>query len=126
MPFGEFLIYALIYLVKYALPLFLIIALYIHNFFPRRIDQELFNEKYFTQFELQTFSKFPLSILKTLAYIRGTIAPSSISKRFHGYDFKARMTRHFYWLCFAYPVIPALFFVYGMVIVIFFLVDSYL
>jgi hypothetical protein len=125
MPFGEFLIYALLYLVKYALPLFLLIAIYIHNLFPKKIDKDLFNEKYFTQFELQTFSTFPLSILKTLAYIRGTIAPQSIIKRFHGYDFKANMPKHFYWLCVVYPVIPVLFFIFGIALSIFVLVDKF-
>ena len=48
----------------------------------RRLDVHLFNENYFTQQEIAMFSSFPLSLLKTLAYIRLITFPNSLRKRF--------------------------------------------
>jgi len=48
----------------------------------RRLDKYLFNEEYFMPQEMAMFSSFPLSMLKTLAYIRLITFPNSLRKRF--------------------------------------------
>jgi len=47
-----------------------------------RLDKYLFNENYFTPQEMIMFSSFPLSLLKTLGYIRLITFPNSLRKRF--------------------------------------------
>lgn len=96
---------AFFYYLIFGLPVFVIIALIVHFRFPAAIERELFNERHFTRYELETFSSFPMSVLKTLAFIRGVVAPSTIRKRFGNYDFRAQISTTFYILCVTYIVL---------------------
>jgi len=113
------------YYLIFGLPVFVVVALIVHFRFPTTIEQDLFNERHFTPYELKTFSSFPMSILKTLAFIRGTVAPSTIRKRFGNYDFRTHMSAIFYSLCVAYiillfigAVLSLMLAVYGIVITV--------
>jgi len=96
---------AFFYYLIFGLPVFVVVALIVHFQFPTTIEQDLFNERHFTSYDLETFSSFPMSILKTLSFIRGTVAPSTLRKRFGHYDFRAHMSTTFDSLCVAYIIL---------------------
>ena len=93
--FGNFVF---LYLIT-GLPVFVILLVFVHLKFPKTITNDLFKEPYFNQQELLIFSTFPYSLLKTLAFLRGTVAPGTIRNRFKDYDFTGNMSVGFYWLC---------------------------
>jgi len=116
---------AFFYYLLFGLPIFAVVALIVHFRFPATIEQDFFNERHFTRYELETFSSFPMSVLKTLAFIRGTVVPSTIRKRFGNYNFRAHMSMPFYTLCVTYiillfigAVLGLMLAVYGVVITV--------
>ena len=86
----------------YVLPLLLVVGLVVHLGFPRAVRDDLFNDRFFSPYELRTFDSFPMSLLLTLSFVRGVVAPETIRRRFGGYDFVAQIPSWFRILCFAY------------------------
>ena len=96
MDTGKFFLYTLLIVSGGAVPLIVLIGLFLHITMSKIFDLQLLNNKYFNEFELKTLNSFPLSILKTLAYIRGTVAPNTIKKRFKGFDFRNQLSSTIY------------------------------
>ena len=65
---------------------FLLLLFLQQSIFKRKLDHILFNDKYFNQYELSIFSSFPLSLMKTLAYQRAIVFPSTMKQRFHNHS----------------------------------------
>jgi len=100
MEYGEILAYGLPVFLVVLFPLFLINFTYLHLFFPKNINAELFTEKHYSQLELEVFSKFPLSLIKTLSYVGGTVLPKLYYKRFQYYNFKVKIPISIYISCY--------------------------
>ena len=58
----------------------LIIQSYIYK---KILDPIYLNSNHFSLYEVSVFGSFPLSLVKTLAYIRAIIFPSTMLKRFN-------------------------------------------
>jgi len=85
MTLDDYLVGSLLYFIYYGVPLsVLMMVLVVMQTWTlsRRLDEHLFNEQYFTPQEMIMFSYFPLSLLKTLGYIRLITFPNSLRKRF--------------------------------------------
>lgn len=89
---------ALLAFTAFGFPLLFILFGLLHFLYPTRIIDELFNERHFTKHELAILSSFPFSLLRTLAFIRGTVVPTTIRARFGHYNFRKNMSRAFYFL----------------------------
>jgi len=74
--------YTFFFLGLFLLVIMVVLLLLQNLTLPRCLDKHLYNENYFTPQELSMFSNFPLSLLKTLAYIRLISFPNSLRKRF--------------------------------------------
>jgi len=85
MSIDDYMVGTLWVLIFYGMPLaiLMIVLVVVQNWtLSRRLDKYLFNENYFTPQEMVMFSSFPLSLLKTLGYIRLITFPNSLRKRF--------------------------------------------
>ena len=98
MELGRILIIFILAVLVISTPLILLLGGYLHVAMSRAFDAKLFNNTYFSAFELQAFRSFPMSVFKTLAYIRGAVAPRSIKKRFNGYNFRKEIPRYLYFI----------------------------
>lgn len=47
------------------------------------LDPSYFNKNHFNDYELNVFNSFPLSLMKTLAYVRAIVFPKTMKKRFN-------------------------------------------
>lgn len=113
MPLGQILANLLFIVIFFFGPLLILCGIIAHNYFPKKFDNKLFNDKYFSQLELQIFSKFPLSLLKTLTYLGGTIMPIRYKKRFGGYNFRENISTTMYITSFALFISALIIFFYG-------------
>jgi len=85
MTLDDYLVGSLLFFIYYGFPLTMLMVLLVVLqtwTLSRRLDKYLFNENYFTLEEMSIFSNFPLSLLKTLGYIRLITFPNSLRKRF--------------------------------------------
>lgn len=58
----------------------------LHNLLYKKMDQILFIEPYFSHFELEAYSSWPLSMIKTMIYLFLITAPEfSRKRRFKGF-----------------------------------------
>jgi len=85
MNIDDYLVGSLLFFIYYGFPLIMLalaLVLLQTRTLSQRLDSHLFNENYFTVQEMSMLSSFPLSLLKTLAYIRLITFPNSLRKRF--------------------------------------------
>ncbi len=89
----------LIFYMAVIFPAMMILLAFVHWRMPERLRSDLLREPCFSEKELALMSGFPLSVLKTLAVVRGVVAPSTMRKRFGSFDFSGKAPRSYALAC---------------------------
>ncbi len=53
-----------------------------HFLHKTKLDPTYFNSKYYSNYELQIFTSFPLHLIKTIGYIKAIIFPNTMRRKF--------------------------------------------